>query len=56
MIWKNIWFDLKIKVYGAYFQKQPRESKDACLMEIGWFHLKSAINYRADNIKLTQEA
>ena len=32
---------LKVKVNYPYFQYQPREPHDACLVRIWWFQLKS---------------
>ena len=44
---------LKVKVSDLYFQRQPRVSHDACLVQIWWFQLKSVTSYRADKVTFT---
>ena len=44
---------LKVKVNDLHFLYQPRVSQDACLEQIWWFQLKTAMSYRADKVKFT---
>ena len=44
---------LKVKVNDPHFQYQLCASKDAYLVQIGWFHLKFVICYLAEKLKFT---
>ena len=43
---------LKVKVIDPYFQYQLSVSHNACLVQIGWFQLKST-SYHVDKVKFT---
>ena len=45
---------VKVKVNDLHFQYQPSVTKDACLVQIWWFQLKSVTSYRADKVKFTE--
>ena len=44
---------LKVKVNDSHFQYQNRVSRNACLVQIWRFQLKSVTSYHADKVKFT---